>query len=273
MSWQQQQQPMAWPQHPQQLQQQQQQLAAPGMPVPDPQLLQQQHLVQHRQRLAAMQAPIPPAGGSGEAADDNYDYDTRKGPGKRPKPGSGGADAGSSGPGTPGPGSSSQSSGTSEGKKKGSAKQDSKRPSGSASSSDQFVLDPEDPYGLTIDLGNNPKIADPFLPTPVVPPVPSPSPRPPAPPPRGQLTIDIQPDSFLQAVQPSFIGVSREWTPALWWDQNLEAFGRVFSQLGPAPILRIGGATQEGLIRVRLSWTGSRQQKHVQVQTCVDTLC
>lgn len=189
----------------------------------------------------------------------------------------------------------------------------------------EFQLDPNDPYGLDIDFGKNSKINDPFAPpAPPAPPQP-PVPKPPPPEPtKGQLTLDIVPDAFVQAVPPSFVGVSREWTPFVWcvlmhvlsaehptqtpttsqrthtrvharthacmhtpacglswmscsqgwlhlrgtnsdagecvclsvcpsvcrYDQNMDAFERIFAQLGPSPILRIGGATQEALIKV-----------------------
>jgi hypothetical protein len=115
----------------------------------------------------------------------------------------------------------------------------------------EFKLDPNDPYGLQIDFGKNSKINDPFAPAAPLPPPPSPAPKPPPPEPKkGQLTLDIQPEAFVQAVPPSFVGVSREWTPFVWYDENLDAFEKVFAQLGPSPILRIGGATQEGLTKV-----------------------
>lgn len=81
----------------------------------------------------------------------------------------------------------------------------------------EFKLDPNDPYGLDMDFGKNSKINDPFAPpAPPAPPQP-PAPKPPPPEPRkGQLTLDIVPDAFVQAVPPSFVGVSREWTPFVW---------------------------------------------------------
>jgi hypothetical protein len=117
----------------------------------------------------------------------------------------------------------------------------------------EFKLDPNDPYGLSIDFGRNSKINNPFMPAAPEPsPPPPPPPSPPPGPKQGALTMDISPDTFVQAVPPSFIGVSREWTPYVFFDENLDAFERVFAQLGPSPILRIGGATQDGLTKV--SW-------------------
>jgi hypothetical protein len=62
--------------------------------------------------------------------------------------------------------------------------------------------------------------------------------------------MDIQPDSFVGAVPASFLGISREWTQAVYWDRNLAAFGNIFDVLGPAPVIRIGGASQEALVQV-----------------------
>lgn len=108
-----------------------------------------------------------------------------------------------------------------------------------------------DPYGLNVQLPDNPLISNPFKP-PVPPPVQPPPPPPPPPPPvqRAQLTMDIQPDTFIGTVPASFLGVSREWGPQVYYEKNLAAFGDIFEVLGPAPIIRIGGASQESLLRV-----------------------
>lgn len=114
----------------------------------------------------------------------------------------------------------------------------------------------DDPYGLNVQLPDSSLISSPFEP----PTPPSPSPRPPAPPPappavqRAQLTMDIQPDSFIGSVPASFIGVSKEWGPQVYYDRNLDAFGNIFAELGPSPIIRIGGFSQESLLRVSAAW-------------------
>jgi len=217
------------------------------------QQLQQQQLsrkpTRHRGgRAAVMQVPAPvPHVDTGAAGEGNYEYDEQL---KAGSPAAGQAD--DAGPddagidGVDGLPLDSNAAGTDTEPGTGSAND-----SGSTNHSGKFQLDPEDPYGLTVDLGRNSKINDPFAPPAPPPPPPPPVPKPPPPEPKqGQLTIDIQPDAFIQAVPPSFIGVSREWTPFVWYDQNLEAFERIFAQLGPSPILRIGGATQEGLTKV-----------------------
>lgn len=113
------------------------------------------------------------------------------------------------------------------------------------------ITDPSDPYGLNIQLPPAPKITDPFTPRPPSPPPPFPPPPPPPPvEQRASLTVDIQPDSFTGGVPASFLGISREWTQAVWWDKNLPAFGNIFDVLGPAPVIRIGGASQEALLQV-----------------------
>ncbi|WIA18946.1 hypothetical protein OEZ85_003615 [Tetradesmus obliquus] len=112
------------------------------------------------------------------------------------------------------------------------------------------ITDPSDPYGLNIQLPPAPKITDPFTPRPPSPPPPFPPPPPPPPvEQRASLTVDIQPDSFTGGVPASFLGISREWTQAVWWDKNLPAFGNIFDVLGPAPVIRIGGASQEALLQ------------------------
>lgn len=111
----------------------------------------------------------------------------------------------------------------------------------------------DDPYGLNIELPDTPLISDPFRPPqPAPPPPPPPATPSPAAPQRAQLTMDIQPDSFIGVVPASFLGISREWGPQVFYDKNLEAFGNIFEVLGPSPIIRIGGFSQESLLRVDL---------------------
>ncbi|KAF8064564.1 hypothetical protein HT031_003364 [Scenedesmus sp. PABB004] len=168
-------------------------------------------------------APVPPA--PGDPDEYNYDYGDVVGGSGSSGLTSGGGTTGGGGAG----GGATSSGGTSGGGGTGGG---------------------ADPYGLGIALPPNPKIDDPFAPAPP----PAPAPAPPAPPPprvvtRAQLTMDIQPDAFVGAVPASFLGISREWTPAVYWDRNLPAFGAIFDALGPAPVVRIGGATQEALLR------------------------
>jgi hypothetical protein len=236
---------------------------------------------------AAPIAPTPPGLSPGaaapDAAGDTYDYEELNNPSVGGSSSAGGSNGGSNGNnGSNGSGSSdgtpTEPGADSSNGDDGSANGDD----GSSSSSDNgdadvapeeeedqgsttftgsdpkntFKLDPNDPYGLDIDFGKNSKINDPFAPAAPPSPAPSPSPTPPpAGPTKARLQIDIQPDAFVQAVPPSFVGISREWTPFVWYDDNPEAWERVFAQLGPAPILRIGGATQEGLTKVcKGSW-------------------
>jgi hypothetical protein len=51
-------------------------------------------------------------------------------------------------------------------------------------------------------------------------------------------------------VPPSFLGLSREYGDEVFWDRNLEAFENIFDVLGPAPIIRVGGASQDALTQV-----------------------
>jgi hypothetical protein len=142
-------------------------------------------------------------------------------------------------------------------------------------------VDPSDPYGLNIQLPPAPKITDPFTPPP-----PSPPPPPPPPPPqppveqRASLTMDIQPDSFTGVVPASFLGISREWTQAVYWDRNLPAFGNIFDVLGPAPVIRIGGASQEALLKVSTATAAAaaaaaatEQQQLQQQRSCESCGC
>lgn len=48
----------------------------------------------------------------------------------------------------------------------------------------------------------------------------------------------------------AFLGTSHEWNRIPDWAANLPAFANIFSQMGPSPILRIGGATQDALDKV-----------------------
>jgi hypothetical protein len=252
---------------------------------------QQQHVQPHSKlqqakqqpvRVSLMQAAAPqPSNDAPAAAGDNYEYeDVSPGESVGQQPGSSSSSVNGSGDGTPvvditiGDGGT-----TTSGSQSGiSADADASLGVGNSGSSDsngsngsqeqeevdapssstpgkrnEFKLDPNDPYGLSIDFGRNSKINNPFMPAAPEPsPPPPPPPSPPPGPKQGALTMDISPDTFVQAVPPSFIGVSREWTPYVFFDENLDAFERVFSQLGPSPILRIGGATQDGLTKV--SW-------------------
>jgi hypothetical protein len=62
------------------------------------------------------------------------------------------------------------------------------------------------------------------------------------------------PARLRRAVPPNFLGTSHEWTVRLSeyakTEEALAGFARVFSALGPSPILRIGGASQDALTTV-----------------------
>jgi hypothetical protein len=62
------------------------------------------------------------------------------------------------------------------------------------------------------------------------------------------LTFGIDQTTLGRFVPGSFIGISREYTnESVYWDRNLEAWGAILNVLGPSPIIRIGGASQEAL--------------------------
>ncbi|GBF99210.1 hypothetical protein Rsub_12469 [Raphidocelis subcapitata] len=62
------------------------------------------------------------------------------------------------------------------------------------------------------------------------------------------LTFGIDQSTLGRFVPGSFIGISREYTnESVYWDRNLEAWGAILNVLGPSPIIRIGGASQEAL--------------------------
>ena len=62
------------------------------------------------------------------------------------------------------------------------------------------------------------------------------------------MTIYVDQDSIGRFVPASFIGISREYTnESVYWDRNMEAFGAILDVLGPSPIVRLGGASQEAL--------------------------
>jgi hypothetical protein len=49
----------------------------------------------------------------------------------------------------------------------------------------------------------------------------------------------------------SFLGISLEWNDyALFYDRNLSGWANIFAALGPQPIMRLGGASTEGIQQV-----------------------
>ena len=61
-------------------------------------------------------------------------------------------------------------------------------------------------------------------------------------------TVYVDADTLGRFVPQSFIGISREYTnESVYWDRNLDAWGAILDVLGPSPIVRIGGASQEAL--------------------------
>lgn len=73
---------------------------------------------------------------------------------------------------------------------------------------------------------------------------------PPPVPPTGALTVSVDTAALTTFVPPSFLGISREYGDEVFWDRNLAAFENIFDVLGPAPIIRIGGASQDALTAV-----------------------
>jgi hypothetical protein len=62
------------------------------------------------------------------------------------------------------------------------------------------------------------------------------------------MTVWVDQDTIGRFVPPSFIGISREYTnESVYWDRNLPAWGAILDVLGPSPIIRLGGASQEAL--------------------------
>jgi hypothetical protein len=61
-------------------------------------------------------------------------------------------------------------------------------------------------------------------------------------------TIYVDTETIGRMVPASFIGISREYTnESVYWDRNLEAYGALLDVLGPSPVIRLGGASQEAL--------------------------
>jgi hypothetical protein len=73
---------------------------------------------------------------------------------------------------------------------------------------------------------------------------------PPPVPPTGSLTVSVDTAALTTFVPPSFLGISREYGDEVFWDRNLAAFENIFDVLGPAPVIRIGGASQDALTQV-----------------------
>ena len=62
----------------------------------------------------------------------------------------------------------------------------------------------------------------------------------------GQFTSSVDPKMAKGTRIPnSFLGTSHEWTRLTDWGDNLPAFTEIFRHLGPNPILRLGGASQD----------------------------
>jgi hypothetical protein len=62
------------------------------------------------------------------------------------------------------------------------------------------------------------------------------------------MSVWVDYDTIGRYIPASFIGISREYTnESVFWDRNLEAWGPILDVLGPSPVIRIGGASQEAL--------------------------
>jgi hypothetical protein len=62
------------------------------------------------------------------------------------------------------------------------------------------------------------------------------------------MTVWVDTDTIGRFVPASFVGISREYTnESVYWDRNLPAWGAILDVLGPSPIVRLGGASQEAL--------------------------
>lgn len=67
-------------------------------------------------------------------------------------------------------------------------------------------------------------------------------------PPALNYSIWLDYDTIGRYIPASFIGISREYTnESVFWDRNLDAWGAILDVLGPSPVIRIGGASQEAL--------------------------
>ncbi|KAI8466976.1 MAG: hypothetical protein J3K34DRAFT_524129 [Monoraphidium minutum] len=62
------------------------------------------------------------------------------------------------------------------------------------------------------------------------------------------LSLWVDYDTIGRYIPASFIGISREYTnESVFWDRNLDAWGAILDVLGPSPVVRLGGASQEAL--------------------------
>lgn len=62
------------------------------------------------------------------------------------------------------------------------------------------------------------------------------------------LSVEIDVGTLGKVIPESFIGISREYTnESVYWDRNLDAWGAILDVLGPSPVIRLGGASQEAL--------------------------
>jgi hypothetical protein len=69
-----------------------------------------------------------------------------------------------------------------------------------------------------------------------------------APGPPAVFRADIMSDARVSQVPPTFLATSHEWDRISDYANNIDAFGSIFKELGPSPILRMGGASQDFLV-------------------------
>jgi hypothetical protein len=66
----------------------------------------------------------------------------------------------------------------------------------------------------------------------------------------GNFSAVVNPSVKGIRIPDAFLGTSHEWTRIPDWSLNLPAFTAIFKQMGPSPILRIGGASQDAMMKV-----------------------
>lgn len=64
----------------------------------------------------------------------------------------------------------------------------------------------------------------------------------------GNFSATIDPTAQMGRVPDAFLGTSHEWTRITDWGRNVRAFANIFKTMGPSPILRIGGASQDAML-------------------------
>ena len=68
--------------------------------------------------------------------------------------------------------------------------------------------------------------------------------------PYGWVAFTVDLDKLGTTVPPCYLALSREYGEEVYWDRRPEWFKKVVGVLGPHPIMRVGGNSQDALLQV-----------------------